>query len=376
MLIQIHMLQNYAPSNLNRDDSGSPKSAVFGGHQRGRISSQCLKRSIRQSDTFVDAFKADKLLANRTKRLPQLISDALKEMNVDEDVHLAIVKRVPEIGQESKKRKEATIDPEKEETRQLIFIGSGEAEEIAEKLLAKYEEVGDKNWKTLKIEDITKTLGASLPLSVDIAMFGRMTTSAAFEDVHAAVQVAHALSTNRIVAEYDYFTAIDDLKPSSEDAGAGMIGDVEFNSSTYYKYFNIHWENLLNNLGGDAEIAAQAVSALIEAAAIAQPSGKQNSFAAQNLPDFVMVEVSGKNIPTSYANAFLKPVDNFNGSLMQNSIQELDKYATKLRTTYGLNGRRAYFAINAAELTDADDVQSLSALQQWAMGHIQEAANG
>ena len=150
------------------------------------------------------------------------------------------------------------------------------------------------------------------------------------------VQVAHALSTNRIVAEYDYFTAIDDLKPSSEDAGAGMIGDVEFNSSTYYKYFNIHWDNLLNNLGGDAEIAAQAVSALIEAAAIAQPSGKQNSFAAQNLPDFMMVEVSGKNIPTSYANAFLKPADNFRGSLMDNSIQKLDKYAAKLRTTYGL----------------------------------------
>ena len=147
MLIQIHMLQNYAPSNLNRDDSGSPKSAVFGGHQRGRISSQCLKRSIRQSDTFADAFKAEKLLAKRTKRLPQLISDALKDMNVDEEVRLAIVKRVPEIGQESKKRKEATLDPEKEETRQLIFIGSGEAEEIAQKLLAKYEEVGDKKWK-------------------------------------------------------------------------------------------------------------------------------------------------------------------------------------------------------------------------------------
>lgn len=376
MLIQIHMLQNYAPSNLNRDDSGSPKSAVFGGHQRGRISSQCLKRSIRQSDTFADAFKTDKLLAKRTKRLPQLISDALKGMNVDEDVRLAIVKRAPEIGQESTKRKEVIVDPEKAETRQLIFIGSGEAEEIAQKLLAKYEEVGDKRWKTLKIDEITKTLGASLPLSVDIAMFGRMTTSAAFEDVHAAVQVAHALSTNRIVAEYDYFTAIDDLKPSSGDTGAGMIGDVEFNSSTYYKYFNIHWDNLLNNLGGDAEIAAQAVSALIEAAAIAQPSGKQNSFAAQNLPDFVMVEVSGKNIPTSYANAFLKPADNFRGSLMDNSIQKLDDYAAKLRATYGLNGRRAYFDLNSAELTDADNVHSLSALQQWAAAQIKEAANG
>ena len=375
MLIQIHMLQNYAPSNLNRDDSGSPKSAVFGGYQRGRISSQCLKRSIRQSDTFVDAFKADNLLANRTKRLPQLISDALKEMGVDDDVRSAIVTRAPEIGQESKKRKEVVVDPEKAETRQLIFIGSGEAQEIAQKLLAKYEEVGGKKWKTLKIDEITKTLGASLPLSVDIAMFGRMTTSAAFEDVHAAVQVAHALSTNRIVAEYDYFTAIDDLKPSN-DPGAGMIGDVEFNSSTYYKYFNIHWGNLVKNLGGDAEIAAQAVSALIEAATIAQPSGKQNSFAAQNLPDFVMVEISDKNIPVSYTNAFLKPIDNFNGTLMENSVGKLDEYAANLRTSYGLNGRSAYFTTSSQTITNAQDVGSLSALQEWASAQIKEAANG
>ncbi|MCP4420348.1 MAG: type I-E CRISPR-associated protein Cas7/Cse4/CasC [Chloroflexi bacterium] len=375
MLIQIHMLQNYAPSNLNRDDSGSPKSAVFGGYQRGRISSQCLKRSIRQSNTFVDAFKADKLLANRTKRLPQLISDALKELEVDDDVRLAIVGRTPEIGQESKKRKEVIVDPEKAETRQLIFIGSGEAQEIARKLLKKYQEVGGKKWKTLKIDEITSTLGASLPLSVDIAMFGRMTTSAAFEDVHAAVQVAHALSTNRIVAEYDYFTAVDDLKPS-DDPGAGMIGDVEFNSSTYYKYFNIHWGDLVKNLGGDAEIAAQAVSALIEASAIAQPSGKQNSFAAQNLPDFVMVEISDKNIPVSYANAFLEPADNFKNTLMENSVEKLDKYAANLRVAYGLNGRSAYFTTSSKTIAKAEDVGSLSALQEWAAAQITEAASG
>lgn len=375
MLIQIHMLQNYVPSNLNRDDSGSPKSAVFGGHQRGRISSQCLKRSIRQSTTFVEAFKSDKLLANRTRRLPQLISGALKEMNVDDNVREAIVARAPEIGQESTKRKEVVVDPEKAETRQLIFIGSGEVQQIAEKLLAKYEEVGDKKWKSLKIDEITKTMGASLPLSVDIAMFGRMTTSAAFEDVHAAVQVAHALSTNRIVAEYDYFTAVDDLKPSSEDTGAGMIGDVEFNSSTYYKYFNIHWEKLVENLGGDTEVATRAVSALIEAAAIAQPSGKQNSFAAQNLPDFVMVDINDANVPVSYANAFLTPAHNRSGSLMENSIKTLDTYAKQLRTAYSLNGRSAYFATIPTEITTANNLQSLPNLQQWTVGQIQETVN-
>ena len=376
MLIQIHILQNYAPSNLNRDDSGSPKSAVFGGHQRGRISSQCLKRSIRKSPTFVEAFKADNLLADRTRRLPLLINDALLNLGVAEDTRLAIVARAPEIGQESTKREKATIDPEKAETRQLIFIGNGEEKTIAEKLLAIYEQVGATKWESLKIEEITKGLGPRLPLSVDIAMFGRMTTSAAFEDVEAAVQVAHALSTNRIVAEYDFFTAVDDLKPKAEDAGAGMLGDVEFNSSTYYKYFNVHWEELVDNLGGDDEIATRAISAFIEAAAVAQPSGKQNSFAAYNLPDFVMVEVNAKNIPVSYANAFLKPVDNYNGSFMQNSIRKLDEYATQLRSAYGLVGRRAYFTVESIDLKDCDDVRSLLGLRKWTIEQIQGLADG
>lgn len=377
MLIQIHMLQNYAPSNLNRDDSGSPKSAVFGGHPRGRISSQCLKRSIRRSITFNEAFADEALLAARTRRLPLLIDEALKELGADDATRRAIVVRVPEIGQESTKRgKEATVDLEKLITRQLIFIGSGEARQIAEKLLARYQAVGAKSWPGLEIEAITKDLGGELPRSVDIAMFGRMTTSAAFEDVTAAVQVAHALSTNRVVNEYDYFTAVDDLKPRDEDAGAGMIGDVEYNSSTYYKYFNIHWEQLVANLGGDADVAARAVVALIEAAALAQPSGKQNSSGAQNLPDFVLVEVSARNVPVSYANAFTTPVDGRGGSLMHKSIDKFNEYAGQLRAAYGLNGRRAYFAVGETGAIDAENVANLSALQTWTAARIEEKRHG
>ncbi|MCI0396336.1 MAG: type I-E CRISPR-associated protein Cas7/Cse4/CasC [Chloroflexi bacterium] len=376
MLIQIHMLQNYAPSNLNRDDSGSPKSAVFGGYQRGRVSSQCLKRSIRRSTTFREAFQADNLLAARTKRLPQLISDALQGMGVADEARKAIVARVPEIGQESTKREKATVDPEKEETRQLIFIGSGEAQKIAEKLLALYQEAGDKQWQTLKIEEITNRLGASVPLSVDIAMFGRMTTSAAFEDVQAAVQVAHALATNRVTPEYDYYTAVDDLKPE-DDPGAGMIGDVEFNSSTYYKYFNVHWEQLVENLGGDREIAARAVTALIEAAAMAQPSGKQNSFAAHNLPDFILVEVSPKNIPVSYANAFIRPAyQSEQQSLMGSSVAKLNEYAGQVRKAYSLNGQRAYLSLADVPISNAEGQDTLAQLQAWAAAKIAEATHG
>jgi CRISPR system Cascade subunit CasC len=365
MLIQIHMLQNYAPSNLNRDDTGSPKDAVFGGFRRGRISSQCLKRSIRRSETFKAAFKDNGLLAKRTLMLPKLVDEELAAMGVDADARQTITKSLSQLG--------GGKASDELKTRLLIFLGANEVRVVAEKLWTLYQEQGEKQFDKLKIGDLEAAMAHAAPRSVDVAMFGRMTTSVAFEDVAAAVQVAHALSTNALDREFDYFTAVDDL---SGESGAGMIGDVEFNSSTYYKYFNIHWEQLLKNLGEDIEIATQAVAALIEAAAIAQPSGKQNSFAAQNLPDFVLVEISDKNIPVSYANAFLKPADSFNGSLMVNSINKLDEYAAQVRAAYGLNGRRAHFTIPAIDLTGSENVQSLPALKDWAISQIQEVANG
>lgn len=379
MLIQIHALQNYVPSLLNRDDSGSAKSAYFGGRQRGRISSQCIKRSIRLSNTFEEAFRKDGLLADRTQRLPKLVNTALEKMDIPDEARKAIVIRVPEIGQESKKREEKVLELDKLETRQLIFIGSSEVKEIAEKLFALYEKKGLKAWEKTKIDEITKVLGSSVPRSVDIAMFGRMTTSAAFEDIQAAVQVAHALSTNELVRVYDYFTAIDDLKQrdeNAEDAGASMIGDVELNSSTYYKYFNIHWEGLVENLGGDTQIAAQAVNAFIEAAAISQPSGKQNSTAAFQLPDFILVEIGDKNLPINYANAFLKPIQQTRKqTLMENSIEELDKYSQKIRNAYSLDSSRAFFTITNNEINNAKNVENLADLQAWVASQIAEVAD-
>jgi CRISPR system Cascade subunit CasC len=374
MLIQIHMLQNYAPSNLNRDDTGSPKNANFGGVLRGRISSQCLKRSIRMSEVFEEAFEEQDLLAKRTKRLPGLIRDELEAVGVDSETIEAIINRVPEIGSESgRERGRRTEEDEGPlETRQLIFIGRNELRPTAEKLLQIYQKQGEKKWAEMKIADITKELGASLPRSVDVAMFGRMTTSDAFEDVQAAVQVAHALSVNALEQEFDYFTAVDDI---SGESGAGMIGDVEYNSSTYYKYFNVHWEQLCENLGGDAQVARRAVLALLEAAATAQPSGKQNTFAAHNLPDLILVEVREKNLPVSYANAFLKPARNSHKkTLMDDAVARLDDFVARIGTTYGLEtmDQRALTAVQDYTLSGAEVVPSLAALQEWLAVHLPE----
>lgn len=383
MLIQMHFLQNYAPSNLNRDQSGSPKDAIFGGYKRGRISSQCLKRSIRLSSVFQYEFGEGGLLGTRTQQLPNLVQEALKRLDATTEEISAIVARVPEIGRESTKAKRGEEDEEEldsddateeiraGETKQLIFIDiATELPQLAQKLLAECRKHGTKDFsnpKKVKIPDITKALGSTAPRSVDIALFGRMTTSEAFKDVQASSQVAHAISTHKVEQEFDYYTAMDDLKPDGQP-GADMIGDIEFNSCTYYRYLNVHWEGLLENLGGPehADVAHRAVLALLHAAAVAQPSGKQNSFASFSLPDFILVEVSEKNLPVSYANAFLKPARAWGDkTLMDVSIEQLGEHARRITTAYDLKAERAYLAVGGNKLATAEAKDSLDDLKTW-----------
>ncbi len=372
MLIQIHILQNYAPANLNRDDTGAPKDAVFGGVRRGRISSQCIKRSIRRSAAFSEAFAKDDLLGVRTRKYPALIREELKKKGVEEPDLSAIVDKLSEVGRESTKKGNEEENPEDAKTeaveakamvKQLMFIGKNEIPPMASKLLEIYKKMGTVEWQKAEISKITKELGKSLPRSMDIAMFGRMTTSDAFEDVSAAVQVAHALSTHSLNQESDYFTAVDDL---ADEPGAGMIGDIEFNSSTFYKYLNVHWEELVANLGGDEAAAARGVLALLDASVKAQPTGKQNTFAAFNLPDFVLVEVSETNLPVSYANAFLKPVRaTYDATLMEASIKQLADYITRVNTAYNLNLNRACLTLMDETVPASERVATLEDLKTW-----------
>lgn len=365
MLIDIHMLQNYAPSNLNRDDTGAPKDAIFGNAIRARISSQAIKRSIRRSELFRDAFAERALLANRTRMLPNKLRGVLEERGLDKEVIDAIVMRSREIGRESGREIAESDESGDPLTAQLIFLADQEVNELADKLAALYEKLGKDGFKKLKTEDLTKDLGTSIPRSVDIAMFGRMTTSSAFADIQASVQVAHAISTHKVDQEFDYYTAVDDI---SQESGAGFIGDVAFNSATFYKYFSIHWEGLVANLGGDAEVARQGIDALIRASATVNPTGKQNTFAAHNLPDLILVEVRERNLPVSYANAFLKPVwAGGNQALMDQSVGALAEYMGRLNGVYEIPGQRGYVATGGDDwqLPGSDRLATLSALIDW-----------
>jgi CRISPR system Cascade subunit CasC len=365
MLVQIHMIQNHAPSNLNRDDTGSPKEAVFGGVNRARISSQCLKRSIRQSEVFRETM-ADHL-GVRTRRMPLELEAVLQERGVAADAVEAIMRKATIFGSD-KESEDGT-------TRQLIFLGSDELSGLADQLLDLYQKTDPKAFAKMKRDELEKQVKSVLPRSVDIALFGRMTTSATFENVQASAQVAHAISTTRVEHQFDYFTAVDDLKTDAEDdQGAGMIGDVEFNSATYYKYFAIDVTALAHNLGGDADTAQRSIAAFLRAAALATPTGKQNTFAAHNPPDAVLVEVSASHVPVNYANAFVEPVRAAAGKdVVATSVQRLSDYSADLNRAYGLARERAALTTRGMSIEGAEAAETLDALSQWMIAKLADA---
>jgi CRISPR system Cascade subunit CasC len=186
-------------------------------------------------------------------------------------------------------------------------------------------------FKKLKMKDIKSILESKRPISVDIAMFGRMVTDTVMHNVEAAVQVAHAISTNRLQREFDYFTAVDDLMEEENEIGAGMIGDVEFNSSCFYEYFSVDMTEFIKNLSCGREdenqqireIAQKALIAFIEASIFTTPTGKQNAFAAHQLPSAIYVEIKPRKIPVSLANAFAKPAEAKGKGLVEDSVEKL-----------------------------------------------------
>jgi CRISPR system Cascade subunit CasC len=375
------MLQNHAPSNLNRDDNGDPKDCLFGSHRRARISSQALKRSIRWANQFRGAFaNRPELLADRTLLLPELVRARLGDYDISGEARQAIVEAAAKFGKadsgssdepsddkpkRGRKGQEGTNDSaeQKVKTKQLMFLTAHEIAQLTAELVERYQH-DPAGFNTIKWDKFREGRDDKyIPHSVDIAMFGRMTTSSPFKDIEAAVQVAHAFSTHAVEQEFDYYTAVDDI---SGEAGAGFIGETSFNSATYYKYINIHWEGLLANLQHDAKVASAAVRALIETAIFAIPSGKQNSFAAHNLPDLVLIEVRDRNVPVSYANAFVQPVRaSAQQSLVARSAEALEEYATAIDRMYGIDTRRAFISTVPFMLPDAHNCGSLPELLAW-----------
>jgi len=349
MLIELHLLQNFAPSCLNRDDTNTPKDCEFGGHRRARISSQCIKRAIRRYFGTQQLLPAEHL-AERSKRLIGAIVARLQEQGRPADDAATRVKAA--LASVKLSADEAN------DTQYLLFLGRQEIAGLAKLVHQHWDALAaapavestaesgkgkGKNKKQQKAEakeavpvEVANQVKALFTggKAADVALFGRMLADQADLNVDAACQVAHALSTNKVSMEMDFFTAVDDLKQRTDDAGAGMLGTVEFNSACFYRYANIDFDQLTNNLQDDRELARQTVRAFLTGSIHAIPSGKQNTFAAHNPPALVFAVVRERGL-FSLANAFEKPVrPDHQGSLEQNSIRELGIYWGRLNRMY------------------------------------------
>ncbi len=325
MLIEIHIIQNHSPANLNRDDLGAPKTCYFGGVLRSRISSQCIKRSIRMSDDF-------KTLRGgiRTRQLAKLIAE---KVTGKADVK----KRAANI------LKECGIAPKDEDRSDMLVYTTRDAIREMATLLQNANEKADKQLA----QDFGKLIGQRVAVP-DMALSGRMLETGVLKDttVEAALQVAHAISTHEARPEVDYWVGADDVP--GEDAGAAIVDEAMFVSACFYKYFCIDWEQLVKNLKGYGEnhekLAAHTVGAFIQGAALVNPTGKQNSFAAHNPPDGVLVEI--RDAPVSYANAFASPAARGERDIISQSIAQLAQYIYDLDTGYGKPQKRFWFSPN------------------------------
>ena len=332
MLIEIHMLKNYPPVNLNRDDSGAPKTCFFGGVQRGRISSQCLKRSWRMSESFRKLGSA----GIRTRRMPEQVAKRLIEQGIGEDYAERAQQMLTGIvNKEGKEKKEGY-------TEQIVIYAPEDIEKLTDAMLKAIAEDGEfKKFKARKASDFKKMMdGAAMrPVTADIALFGRMVTSDCFRDVDASIQVAHAISTHAVSRESDYFTAVDDLLQNGE-VGAGMMGDVDFNSCCYYEYAALDTDQLRENLkytDNCEELVDRLVPALLRTMIVTNPSGKQNTFAGQVLPALILVECKQDKIPLSYVNAFEDPVTPYGGrGIVTKSVERLSAHVAAMDAAYQL----------------------------------------
>lgn len=301
LVIDIHALQTIPPSLINRDDTGAPKTAVFGGVPRQRVSSQSWKRAIRRY--FETQFDSEQI-GDRSKRLPEKIALRLVEQGVDEDDAIARTETLfkaagikTEVDKKPKKGDEEAEHNPYPRTSYLIFLSQQQIDRAVEELLARADEKLSKN----EAKEILDTNH-----SVDMAMFGRMIADDAAFNVDAAVQVAHAIGIHNSTPDFDYFTAVDDLAEEGEETGAGMIGTVQMMSSTLYRYATVNVKGLEDNLGS-AEVARQAAQQFIEAFIASLPTGKINTFANQTLPELVYVTIRDTR-PVSLVNAFETPV--------------------------------------------------------------------
>lgn len=326
-VIDIHAIQTLPPSLVNRDDTGAPKTAIFGGVPRQRVSSQSWKRAIRKYfKSSIDGTS----IGMRSREIPEVIFKAVKEF----DTTMPDAEILDGVRALFKAAKIKLVEPTKKEVEDgaspiptisyLCFFSSAQIKRAAEEIIKK-------NGEKFSAAEAKEILNDDI--SFDIAMFGRMLADAPTYNVDASVQVAHALSVHETTPEFDYFTAVDDAVEEQDETGAGMIGNTQMMSSTLYRFATINFDGLANNLG-DATAAQDAVGHFIRAFAESMPTGKQNSFANNTLPELLYVCVRDTR-SVSLINAFEEPISGSSSGRRAEAAEALAREAIQVEQAYG-----------------------------------------
>lgn len=289
LYLDVHVLQTVPPSCVNRDDTGSPKSAIYGGAVRARVSSQSWKRAMR--NMFEDLLPHESL-GKRTKHIVGMVTDEIVKLVDMENPEEAAVNVLITAGLKIK-------SPEKG-TDALFFMSLAQAKALAKLAVDDLDVISKKPSKESK-EKAQNALRENP--GIDIALFGRMVADDPSLNTDACAQVAHSISTHKVNREYDYFTAVDDLS-DKDNAGAGHIGTVEFNSATLYRYATLAIHELNQYLGNET---LGAINAFVHSFVCSMPTGKQNTFANRTLPDAVLVTLRTDQ-PINLVGAFERPI--------------------------------------------------------------------
>ena len=331
VFVDIHVLQTLPPSNPNRDDTGAPKSATFGGVQRMRISSQAIKRATRQD---FEGKLADGNYGVRTKKIVELVARTITEKRPDleaESIELAEM-GLKAIGFKLTEPRGDKSNKELKEAGFLVFLSAKQIEHVADALISVVcEDDPAAAFKELKPRSLVDTNH-----SIDIALFGRMVAEPNALNVDAACQVAHAIGVGAVEHEYDYYTAVDDEKKRNDEAdeGAGMIGTIEFASATVYRYATINVDLLRENLGDDA-VADRAVELFVDSFVRSMPTGKVTTFANRTLPDAVLVQIRDDQ-PINMSGAFEEPIVAGQRGFAEPAIKRFVEFEARLRELTGL----------------------------------------
>ena len=322
--IQLHLLTAYAPSNLNRDDLGRPKTAKMGNTDRLRISSQSLKRAWRTSDCFYQSLSDH--IGVRSRRFARdwvykpMIDNGISEKIAKESA----IKIASQFGKV--KNEKSPKDPLSNlEIEQLVHISSNEQQaikQLVDVLISEKREPSDDEVKLLRKENS----------SIDIALFGRMLADSPAFNIEAACQVSHALGVSTVTIEDDFFTAVDDLNNNDVDAGSAHLGERGFASALFYTYVCISRDLLLENLNGDEALVEKTLKALTESAAKVAPTGMQNSFASRAYTSYLLIE-KGSQQPRSLAVAYFNPIRS--QDMVNDAISRLEEQRDKFDKVYG-----------------------------------------